>query len=136
MRILAFFKKRDVSVITGMALGTIIYCMGVVWLLDLGAFYASGVTGISQLISGILERFGVTISKSIFIAILNIPLFIIGWKGVSKRFAILSLSSVALQVVTIAILEYFVTKGFDPFLEIIQDANELPKQGGLLMLSI
>ncbi len=136
MRILAFFKKRNVSVITGMALGTIIYCMGVVWILDLGKFYASGVTGISQLITGILGRFGVIISKSIFIAVLNIPLFIIGWKGVSKRFAILSLSSVALQVVTIAVLEFFVSKGFNPFLEIIQDANQLPKQGGLLTLSI
>ncbi len=132
----AFFKKRNVSVIAGMVVGTIIYCMSIVWLLDLGEFYAGGVTGVSQLVTVALAKININLSKSIFIAIFNIPLFIIGWKGVSKRFAILSLSSVLLQIITIAILEYFASKGFNPFLTIIQYPNQTPKSGGLITLSI
>lgn len=133
---LAFFKKRNFRVVFGMALGTIIYCMSIVWLLDLGQFYAGGVTGVSQLISVALSKMDIQISKTIFISVLNVPLFIIGWKGVSKRFAILSLSSVLLQVITIALLEYFASKGFNPFLSIVQDQDSSIKQGGFLTLAI
>jgi uncharacterized membrane-anchored protein YitT (DUF2179 family) len=132
----AFFKKRNVSVITGMIVGTVIYCMSIVWLLDLGQFYAGGITGTSQLISVALAKIDINVSKTIFIALLNIPLFIVGWKGVSKRFAILSLGSVVLQVITIAILELLASKGFNPFMTIIQNPDLTPKSGGLLTLSI
>lgn len=30
-------KRRNIRVISGMVLGTIIYCIGVVWFLDLGS---------------------------------------------------------------------------------------------------
>ena len=73
-----------------------------------------GVTGFSQLLSDFLGLFDIKISKSLFIALLNIPLFIIGWKGVSKRFAILSVASVALQVAVIAFLEFLAARGFNP----------------------
>ncbi|HOH18541.1 MAG TPA: YitT family protein [Bacilli bacterium] len=132
----AFFKKRNVHVVMGMIIGTIIYCISVVWFLDLGEFYAGGVTGVSQLISVSLSKLGINISKTIFISLLNIPLFVIGWKGVSKRFAVLSLASVLLQVVTIASLEYFARQGFNPFLIIIQNPDASPKQGGMITLSI
>jgi uncharacterized membrane-anchored protein YitT (DUF2179 family) len=108
-------KKRNFKVIFGMVVGTIIYCIGVVWFLDLGLFYAGGITGISQLLSNFLMKIGIPFSKSIFIGLLNIPLFIIGWKGVSKRFAILSVSSVILQVIVIAGLELLASKGLNPF---------------------
>ena len=94
--IVGFFKKRNVSVVSGMLVGTLIYCLAIVWILDLGSFYAGGVTGISQIIETItVDITGKQIPgfKSIFIAILNVPLFLIGYKGVSKRFAILSVGS-------------------------------------------
>jgi uncharacterized membrane-anchored protein YitT (DUF2179 family) len=115
MPILTNKRKRNIRVITGMITGSIIYCIGVVWFLDLGRFYAGGVTGISQLFSNFLALFDIHISKSIFIALLNIPLLIIGWKGVSKRFAIMSVASVVLQVLVIAFLEMLVARGFNPF---------------------
>jgi uncharacterized membrane-anchored protein YitT (DUF2179 family) len=118
-----YSKKNNLKVILGMAIGTIVYCMGVVWLLDLGEFYAGGVTGFSQLLTRFLAKFGLNIPKSIFIAIFNIPLFIIGMKGVSKRFAILSLASVVLQVATIALLEFLVSKGFSPFADSFLDPS-------------
>ena len=46
-----FLNNKDVKVWLGMIVGSIIYCIGVVFVLDLGQFYAGGVTGISQIIS-------------------------------------------------------------------------------------
>lgn len=104
-KIKMFYKRRDIKVVTGMIIGTIIYCIGVVWVLDLGRFYAGGVTGVSQIITKLLGDAGINITKSIFISALNIPLFLIGWRQVSKRFALLTLASVFLQSLVIFVLE-------------------------------
>ena len=134
--IVNFFKKRDVSVVLGMLVGTLIYCLAVVWILDLGSFYAGGVTGISQIIETIVIRItGKPILgfKSFFIAILNVPLFLIGYKGVSKRFAILSVGSIAMQTIFIALLEYLKTEfGINPFVALVNDKLLLSVLGGLL----
>ncbi|HNZ77215.1 MAG TPA: YitT family protein [Bacilli bacterium] len=134
--IVNFFKKRDVSVVLGMLVGTLIYCLAVVWILDLGSFYAGGVTGISQIIETIVVRItGKPILgfKSFFIAILNVPLFLIGYKGVSKRFAILSVGSIAMQTIFIALLEYLKTEfGVNPFVALVNDKLLLSVLGGLL----
>ena len=134
--IVNFFKKRDVSVVLGMLVGTLIYCLAVVWILDLGSFYAGGVTGISQIIETIVIRItGKPILgfKSFFIAILNVPLFLIGYKGVSKRFAILSVGSIAMQTIFIALLEYLKTEfGVNPFVALVNDKLLLSVLGGLL----
>jgi uncharacterized membrane-anchored protein YitT (DUF2179 family) len=128
--IVNFFKKRDVSVVLGMLVGTLIYCLAVVWILDLGSFYAGGVTGISQIIETIVVRItGKPILgfKSFFIAILNVPLFLIGYKGVSKRFAILSVGSIAMQTIFIALLEYLKTEfGVNPFVALVNENRYLP----------
>ena len=125
-------NKRHLNMTLSMILGTVIYCISIVWILDLGEFYAGGVTGISQLLTKIFGRFGVTISKSIFIALLNAPLFLIGWKAVSNRFAILSLTSVILQVVIIFVLEQFKELGIDPFVGLKDEKLLLAILGGLL----
>ena len=134
--VISFFKKRNVSVVLGMFVGTLIYCLGVVWILDLGSFYAGGVTGISQIIETIaVNVFGKQMPgfKSIFIALLNIPLFLIGFKGVSKRFAILSVASIVMQVIFIALLEYLNTNfGINPFQSMVGDKILLSILGGLL----
>lgn len=100
-----FLRNRNAMVIFAMVIGTLIYSFAVVWILDIGEFYAGGVTGVSQLISRLLENVNIHISKSVFIGLLNIPLFVIGWKGVSKRFAILSVGSIVIQVISIFLFE-------------------------------
>ncbi|MFA6627070.1 MAG: YitT family protein [Bacilli bacterium] len=131
-KIISFFKKRNVSVVTGLIIGTTIYCLAIVWILDLGEFYAGGVTGVSQLLSTILGRADIHISKSIFIALINIPLFMIGWRGVSKRFAYLSLISVVLQALLIYLLEVLRVGGLDPFASLADQKLLLSIIGGLL----
>jgi len=125
-------KLRRINMVLMMVVGTIIYCISVVWILDLGEFYAGGVTGISQLISKILARFDINISKSVFIALINIPLFMIGWKEVSNRFAVLSLVSVILQVVIIFGLEQLKKLGVNPLAELQDEKLLLAILGGLL----
>jgi len=128
-------KKRNVQLWFGMALGSLIYSIGIVFALDLGNFFAGGVTGISQIITAALEKvFQTDLNgvKSIFIVLINIPLILIGWRGVSKNFAIASVCSVGLQSLLIAAFEYLQVYGFDPFRELENDVLTLAILGGLL----
>ena len=97
----------------GMIVGTAIYCFGIVFVLDMVEFYAGGVTGIAQIFANV---FKMPYLKSIIIGAVNLPLFIMGWKGVSKRFAILSLGSILLQMALTALFDYMRhTLGINPF---------------------
>src|SRR5690554_4638598 len=75
---------------------TIIYGIGVAWFLEASAepLYTGGIPGIAQLIRNILiTKFGMDIDVmflGIFVIIGNIPILILGWFGVSKRFTIYS----------------------------------------------
>lgn len=133
--LMKYSKKRNAKVILGMTLGTIIYSISVVWILDLGKFYAGGVTGVSQLVQNFLAKFDINVSKSIFIALFNVPLFIMGWKGVSKRFAILSLASVVLQVLVVYLLERMHNAGLNPIGDAFLVNGEL-KQSALLTIAV
>ncbi len=97
----------------GMIVGTAIYCFGIVFVLDMVEFYAGGVTGIAQIFANV---FKMPYLKSIIIGAVNLPLFIMGWKGVSKRFAVLSLGSILLQMALTALFDYMRhTLGINPF---------------------
>ena len=122
--------SRDVLAFLGVALGTGIYCFGVIFIInhkfgDSSCFYASGVTGLSMLIMRCLEKItGLDLSYvlSIFISLLNVPLFIIGWKSVSKKFAVLTIASIALQTLFNILFTYLAESGFDPF-EAFEDSK-------------
>ena len=91
-------------------LGSLIYAFSVVWVLELGDFVSSGVTGTSQIIVRIPTLFG---GKSfdgllgLLIGLINIPLVIIGWKGVSKRYAILTVVSIVVQTIATTLISNF-----------------------------
>lgn len=105
--------NRNLVSVLGMIFGTLIYCFSIVFILDFGKFYAGGVTGISQLFA---NAFKIPFLKSVMTALINIPLFIVGWKGVSKRFAILSMASTILQVLLLALFDWLKKDlGFNPF---------------------
>ena len=126
-----FFKSRNTKTIVATIIGTTIYCMSVVWILDLGGFYAGGLTGLSQLITTSLAAFDIKISISVFVFILNIPMLIIGIHGVSKRFSLLSALSIGLQVLLIYLFEQMVARGFNPLLGLSNDKLLLAIIGGL-----
>ena len=133
-----YLRQKDINLVLGTVIGSIIYSFAVVFVIDLGSFYTSGVTGVSQIITSLLSRLtgkdliGVT---SILIAIINIPLFLIAWRGVSKRFAIISLVSVGLQVLLVALFEFLFSRGFNPF-EAFRPVDGEDNVGKMLTLAI
>lgn len=126
-----FTIKRNTKTVIATIVGTTIYCMAVVWILDIGGFYAGGLTGLSQLITTFLKIFNIEISLSLFVLILNIPMFIIGSRGVSRRFSYLSALSVGLQVVLIYLFEQLVKHGFNPLASLTDEKLLLAIIGGL-----
>lgn len=129
-----FFDHKTLVMSLYVILGTLIYSIGVVWCLNLGEFFAGGVTGISQLLSYAI--FGkITPYLGIFIALINIPLFLIGFKHVSAKFAVLTLISVGLQTVFVTLLQWLSDLGFNPFNQIIS-ANMTMDNGTRLLLAI
>ena len=105
-------KNRLFISTSGMIIGTIIYCFALVFVLDFGRFYAGGVTGIAQIFANIFSQ---PYLKSVLIGVVNVPLFVIGWRSVSKRFAILSAISIVLQVILTAFFDFVKANGFNPF---------------------
>lgn len=98
--------NKTVQCIIMTVIATVIYSLGVMWFLDPAKLYSGGVTGFAQLISHLIEiilsKNGVTLPFNIvgiLVMILNIPILIYGWKGVSKLFVVCSIISIALQTV-------------------------------------
>ena len=118
--------KKKIKAYIGVILGTVIYSVGVVWILRLGGFFSGGATGASQLIVGLFEKFnpGANITKFMsnnlgtFILLINIPLFLLGWRGVSKHFVILTAVSIILQTVIMNLLSMYT---ISPFVLLVQD---------------
>jgi len=106
-----YFGKREVKAVLSMFLGSTLIGVGAVFIVQTGNFYSGGVTGISQLLSRIVNlATGKNLPlTSIFMGVLNIPLIIISWKGVSKRFAILTVIALIYQMLLIFFLEMLLT---------------------------
>ncbi len=66
--------------------------------------YASGFTGIAQLLAGILRNTPVPVSTGILLFILNIPVAILGWMKVGKSFTFYSIVSVAATTFSLEII--------------------------------
>jgi uncharacterized membrane-anchored protein YitT (DUF2179 family) len=123
-----FLELRALFAVT---LFTIVYGIGVSWFLEAAAepLYTGGIPGIGQLTRNILNsQFGFNLGNSflgIFIMVGNIPILILGWFGVSKRFTIYSIISVVIQSTIL---------GFIPVLDMgIDDTFVLAVMGGLLV---
>ena len=89
--------KKNIVCAVMVTISTVIYCLGVMWFLNPANLLSGGVTGIAQLITGLGEKFGVSIDIGLIVFIINVPILIFGWKKVSKRFVICSVISIVLQ---------------------------------------
>lgn len=94
--------KRFVAVVVF----TMVYGIGLVWFLEQAPMplYTGGVPGVAQLVRDfMLYHMNISLGANdglflgIFIIVGNIPIVILGWFGVSKRFTIYSLVSILLQ---------------------------------------
>ena len=123
-----FFDKRTIIMLIFLILGTLVYSVGVVWFFNVGVFFAGGMTGISQVLSYLI--FGkITPWLAYFIPLLNLPLFLFGWRHLSKKFAIFTLISVVLQAFFINVFQILSDKGFNPILQVVAQYGNLLSDG-------
>lgn len=86
-------------------LGSILYAIGISVFIIPAGLYTGGFTGIAQLLSDLSAYlFNRRLSVSLVWVLLNIPIFVIGFKYVGKRFTTLSVVSV---IVGSIVLEFF-----------------------------
>jgi len=89
---------------------TIIYGIGVSWFLEASVvpLYTGGIPGLGQLVrDAMFVWFSIDVGPNflgLFVIIMNIPVLLVGWFGVSHRFTIHSLISVLVQA---TILSWF-----------------------------
>jgi uncharacterized membrane-anchored protein YitT (DUF2179 family) len=82
--------------ITVVLIGAFLNAMSLNFFLIPANVYASGFTGIAQLVSSILGEFApFTISTGILLLLLNIPVTVLSWLKVGKSFTLYSIISVA-----------------------------------------
>lgn len=96
-----FEAKRIVIVIIGAVFNAVALNLFLI-----GAnVYASGFTGVAQLLSSIFQDFfNIGISTGIILFILNIPVAVLGWYKVGKGFTIYSFISVAFTTVFLELI--------------------------------
>jgi uncharacterized membrane-anchored protein YitT (DUF2179 family) len=113
---------------------TLIYAIGVVWFVEASnvPLYSGGVLGISQLFRDLLYIAFGQVTDGAFLALvnftLNIPILILGWRGVSHRFTVYTLISVFFQTVFLS----FIPK-FDFGLDGVEHVFAASSLGGLLI---
>lgn len=117
--------KQELFRIFIVIVSTMIYGVGLGWFLEASPtfrIYGGGIPGLSQLIVDIIKLAnGGVINDTVrnivmfgTIIGLNIPLFILGWFGVSKRFTIYSMISVVIQATVIGYLKIDLFKNLEP----------------------
>lgn len=92
------FLKKEYKKIIIIAIGSLIYSLGIVWFLDPIELYSGGLTGLSQLILNIsLKYFDLSINLGLLLLVLNIPVIIFGYLKMTKKFIYYSIYSVILS---------------------------------------
>ena len=117
----------------------LLYSLSIVIFIEPCKLYAGGASGFAQLIKRIFDLFTVNIDLGLLILLVNIPIFLIGVKYVSKKFALYSVIAVLIQSVSTSVF----TKLFEnnnPFVEMITfttaDGRIATLYGGILTLAI
>ena len=113
-----FIKDYYKSILAALFYG-ITSALGIQLLLQPAKLYTSGVTGASQLIVNLLEQFyHMNTPVYAWYALLNLPLIVLAWFKLGKKFTILSIISVVSASLFILIIPLFpITK--DPLLSSI-----------------
>ncbi|MFT8536644.1 MAG: YitT family protein, partial [Lentilactobacillus hilgardii] len=71
-----------------------------------GHIYSSGITGLAQLLNTISSRaLPFTVSTGLGLFLLNIPLFLVAWRGIGREFTIFTIITVFLSSFMIQLLK-------------------------------
>jgi uncharacterized membrane-anchored protein YitT (DUF2179 family) len=131
-------NKREVLDIlfrlTIVVFANLLLAMATVWFLEPAKLYSGGATGLSQLIQRLIQYLGKNINLGLVVFIINIPIVAIGFKFVSRKFAIYSIVAVVVQSVATGL---FTSSPFEKLVEpVITSVGETMNYGGILTLAI
>ena len=88
-------------------LSSIVLSIGIAWFIDAAGLYSGGIPGISQIIRTVFSRFfQIELNIGLLTFILNIPLLILGWFGVGRKFTIYSGISVVIQSLFLGVIPH------------------------------
>jgi uncharacterized membrane-anchored protein YitT (DUF2179 family) len=88
------FGIKEMKKILFIILGALLNAVSLNLFLIPAKVYASGFTGIAQLISSLLQNTDFPVTTGILLLILNIPVAVLGWMKVGKSFTVYSFLSV------------------------------------------
>ena len=95
----------EIKRILWITLGTLIFSVGISYFIVPADLIPGGITGFARLSQYGATQFGVTLNLGLWIVILNIPIMVLGLKGISKRFVYYSTFSIVLQGILIGLFE-------------------------------
>ncbi|OIJ18443.1 hypothetical protein BKP45_12795 [Anaerobacillus alkalidiazotrophicus] len=115
----SFLILEEIKKIIIYIIGSILLAVSLNFFLIPANVFASGFTGVAQILGALTP-----LSTGIFLFILNIPVAILGWLKIGKRFTLYSFFSVAVTTISLEIL---------PIVSISQDILLNSVFGGVIM---
>lgn len=125
------FEKKDFTRMLGALLGMLILCVGINFFVVPAGLYNGGVLGLSQIIRTLLVRYGHMNFGSVDIAgiinmLFNIPLLLLAYFSISKKFFVQTLTCVLGQTIFLTLLPI-------PAVPIVKDALTGSIIGGIIV---
>lgn len=94
--------KKTAEAYFWITFGSILYAIGFDWFYTPNAIGFGGITGVGQVVNAYLP----IIPIGIFVLVINIPLFVLGWKYIGGHLLVTSLYSMALSSVAVDVIDW------------------------------
>lgn len=122
-------KKELLDIMFRLAIvifSNVILSIATVWFLEPARLYAGGASGVAQLFQRLFEKMGISINLGLLVFIVNIPIAVIGFKFVSKKFAIYSIVAIVVQSICTGLIKS------SPFHMLSEDIISYTKAGEII----
>ena len=97
--------KKELKSLAIISVGTILFAIGINWFINPSGLYVGGVTGISQLVSRIIYSIlGIKINLGLLIWSINVPLLLLAYKFIGKRFTYHTLYTVTFLTICLNVI--------------------------------
>ncbi|MDO5792912.1 MAG: YitT family protein [Turicibacter sp.] len=125
--------RKEFKSLAMISVGTILFAIGMNWFINPSGLYVGGVTGISQLISRVLyTSFGIKVNLGLLIWSINIPLLLVSYKYIGKRFTYHTLYTVTFMTLSLNIIPE-ITLSEDILLNIVVGGMIYALGGGTIL---
>ena len=92
--------KKTLLPVLIITLGSAVYALGFVWCYAPNGIAFGGITGVAQIVNFLIPALPIGVT----VIVLNIPLFVLGWRLIGGRLLVTSLYAMALSSVFIDVL--------------------------------